>query len=139
MKIDETIKDLRETQEWIDKYAPEGKDGIEAGTLRAWGEYKKQLVDWLEELKCYKELEEQGRLVVLPEDAAFQIAAYDKNGEPIADTEDSVAIVNTVGQLFLITVLKHVRRGERREMAQDILDKTCRAIALFEEEEDEIH
>lgn len=39
---------------------------MEARGLRALGEDSKRLADWLEELKRYKNLEEQGRLLVLP-------------------------------------------------------------------------
>lgn len=53
-------------QDRAEKYAPEGVDGMEAKAIRALGEDSKQLADWLEELKRYKDMEEQGRLVVLP-------------------------------------------------------------------------
>ena len=66
MALDKKIKQLRGTQGRAEKYAPEGKDGMEARALRALGEDSKRLADWLEELKCYKKLEERGRLVVLP-------------------------------------------------------------------------
>ena len=66
IKLDKKIKQLRRTQERAEKYAPEGKDGMEARALRALGEDSKRLADWLEELKRYRDLEEQGRLLVLP-------------------------------------------------------------------------
>ena len=66
IKLDKKIKQLRRTQEQAEKYAPEGKDGMEARALRALGEDSKRLADWLEELKRYRDLEEQGRLLVLP-------------------------------------------------------------------------
>lgn len=66
IKLDKKIKQLRGTQERAEKYAPKGKDGMEAMALRALGEDSKQLADWLEELKRYKDMEEQGRLLVLP-------------------------------------------------------------------------
>ena len=67
MTLDKKIEQLRGTQERAEKYAPEGVDGMEARALRALGEDSKRLADWLEELKRYKDVEEQGRLVVLPE------------------------------------------------------------------------
>ena len=67
MTLDKKIEQLRGTQERAEKYAPEGVDGMEARALRALGEDSKRLADWLEELKRYKDIEEQGRLVVLPE------------------------------------------------------------------------
>ena len=66
VKLDKKIEQLRGTQERAEKYAPEGVDGMEARALRALGEDSKRLADWLEELKRYKDMEEQGRLVVLP-------------------------------------------------------------------------
>lgn len=66
VKLDKKIEQLRGTQERAEKYAPEGKAVVEAMDLRALGEDSKQLTDWLEELKRYKDVEEQGRLVVLP-------------------------------------------------------------------------
>lgn len=66
MTLDKKIEQLRGTQERAEKYAPEGKAVVEAMDLRALGEDSKQLADWLEELKRYKDMEEQGRLVVLP-------------------------------------------------------------------------
>ena len=66
MTLDKKIEQLRGTQEQAEKYAPEGVDGMEARALRALGEDSKQLADWLEELKRYKDVEEQGRLMALP-------------------------------------------------------------------------
>ena len=57
MTLDKKIKQLRGTQERAEKYAPGGKDGMEAKALRALGEDSKQLADWLEELKRYKDAE----------------------------------------------------------------------------------
>ena len=60
MTIDEKINRLRESAE---KYRAntnaEPQNSFEA-------EKNKQLADWLEELKRYRDLEEQGRLLVLP-------------------------------------------------------------------------
>ena len=74
IKLDKKIKQLRGTQERAEKYAPKGKDGMEARALRALGEDSKQLADWLEELKRYRDLEEQGRLLVLP----CKVGKYEK-------------------------------------------------------------
>lgn len=67
MKLEETIKKLRETQAISKAYATQGFDETEAEVLRAMAEESKQLADWLEELKRYRDAEGQGRLAVLPE------------------------------------------------------------------------
>ncbi len=66
IKLDATIKQLREMKTLAKACATQGVDETEAEVLRAMAEESKQLADWLEELKRYKELEKQGLLVVLP-------------------------------------------------------------------------
>lgn len=66
IELDKKIKRPRKTQELVEKNAPEGKDDMESRVFRAFGEDSKRLADWLEELKRYRDLEEQGRLLVLP-------------------------------------------------------------------------
>ena len=43
--LDKKIKQLRGTQERAEKYAPAGKDGMEAKALRALGKDSKRLAD----------------------------------------------------------------------------------------------
>ena len=70
MTIDEKINRLRESAE---KYRAntnaEPQNSFEAEAKKVAeheAEKNKQLADWLEELKRYRDLEEQGRLLVLP-------------------------------------------------------------------------
>mgnify|MGYP004518047283 CR=1 FL=1 len=66
MTLDEKIKQLRKTISRLRKYTPVEDFGAEARACRRTMEGYEKLADWLEELQRYKDLEEQGRLVVLP-------------------------------------------------------------------------
>ncbi len=57
IKLDATIKQLREMKTLAKACATQGVDETEAEVLRAMAEESKQLADWLEELKRYKEAE----------------------------------------------------------------------------------
>lgn len=67
MTLEEKIKRLRKTVSRLRKYAPKDEDfGAEARACKRTAEGYEELANWMEELKRYKDLEEQGRLVVLP-------------------------------------------------------------------------
>lgn len=67
MTLDEKIRRLRKTVSRLRKYAPTDEDfGVEARACKRTAEGYEELADWLEDLKRYKDLEEQGRLLVLP-------------------------------------------------------------------------
>lgn len=66
MTLDEKIKQLRKTISRLRKYTPVEDFGAEARACRRTMEGYEKLADWLEELQRYKDLEEQGRLLVLP-------------------------------------------------------------------------
>ena len=60
--LEEKINRLRAAEKRLRKHLPEDEFGAARRTAEGFG----QEADWLEELKCYKDLEEQGRLLVLP-------------------------------------------------------------------------
>lgn len=62
MTLEEKIKQLRAAEKRLRKHLSEDEFGVVRRTAEGFG----QEADWLEELKRYKELEEQGRLLVLP-------------------------------------------------------------------------
>jgi hypothetical protein len=64
--LEEKIKQLRETVNRLRRYTPAEDFGAEARACKRTAEGFGQEADWLEELKRYKDLEEQGRLLVLP-------------------------------------------------------------------------
>lgn len=66
MTLEEKIKQLRETVNRLRRYTPAEDFGAEARACKRTAEGFGQEADWLEELKRYKDLEEQGRLLVLP-------------------------------------------------------------------------
>ena len=67
MTIDEKINRLREAVNRLRRHAPKDEDfGVEARACKRTAEGFRQEADWLEELKRYRDLEEQGRLLVLP-------------------------------------------------------------------------
>ena len=67
MTIEEKINRLRETVNRLRRHAPKNEDfGVEARACKRTAEGFEQEADWLEELKRYRDLEEQGRLLVLP-------------------------------------------------------------------------
>ena len=70
MTIDEKINRLREsTEKYRANANAEPQNSFEAEAKKVAeheAEKNKQLADWLEELKRYRDLEEQGRLLVLP-------------------------------------------------------------------------
>ena len=71
MTLEEKINRLREaTEKYRKNTNAEPQNSFEAEAKKVEeheAEKNKQLADWLEELKRYKDLEEQGRLLVLPE------------------------------------------------------------------------
>ena len=75
MTIDEKINRLREAVNRLRRHAPKDEDfGVEARACKRTAEGYEELADWLEELKRYRDLEEQGRLLVLP----CKVGKYEK-------------------------------------------------------------
>lgn len=64
--LDEKINRLREAVNRLGRYIPAEDFGAEARACKRTAEGFGQEADWLEELKRYRDLEEQGRLLVLP-------------------------------------------------------------------------
>ena len=62
MMLEEKINRLREAEKRLRKHLSEDEFGV----VRRTADGFKQEADWLEELKRYRDLEEQGRLLVLP-------------------------------------------------------------------------
>lgn len=62
MTLEEKIKQLRTAEKRLRKHLSEDDFGVFRRTAEGFG----QEADWLEELKRYRDLEEQGRLLVLP-------------------------------------------------------------------------
>lgn len=62
MTLEEKINRLRAAEKRLRKHLSEDEFGVFRRTAELFG----QEADWLEELKRYKDVEEQGRLVVLP-------------------------------------------------------------------------
>lgn len=62
MTLEEKIKQLRAAEKRLRKHLSEDDFGVFRRTAEGFG----QEADWLEELKRYRDLEEQGRLLVLP-------------------------------------------------------------------------
>jgi len=60
--LEEKIKQLRAAEKRLRKHLSEDDFGVFRRTAEGFG----QEADWLEELKRYRDLEEQGRLLVLP-------------------------------------------------------------------------
>ena len=60
--LEEKINRLRAAEKRLRKYLSEDDFGAYRRTAEGFG----QEADWLEELKRYRDLEEQGRLLVLP-------------------------------------------------------------------------
>lgn len=63
MTIDEKINRLREAVNRLRRYTPVEDFGAEARACKRTADGFKQEVDWLEELKRYRGLEEQGLLL----------------------------------------------------------------------------
>lgn len=79
MTLDEKIKQLRNTVNRLRKYAPTDEDfRAEARACKRTMEGYEELADWLEELKRYKALEEQGCLMELP--CKVGDTVYESNG-----------------------------------------------------------
>ena len=74
MTIDEKINRLREAVNRLRRYTPAEDFGAEARACKRTAEGFEQEADWLEELKRYRDLEEQGRLLVLP----CKVGKYEK-------------------------------------------------------------
>ena len=74
MTIDEKINRLREAVNRLRRYTPAEDFGAEARACKRTAEGFGQEADWLEELKRYRDLEEQGRLLVLP----CKVGKYEK-------------------------------------------------------------
>ena len=66
MTIDEKINRLRKAVNRLRRYTPAEDFGAEARACKRTAEGFGQEADWLEELKRYRDLEEQGLLLVLP-------------------------------------------------------------------------
>lgn len=62
MTLEEKINRLRAAEKRLRKHLSEDEFGVVRRTAEGFG----QEADWLEELKRYRDLEEQGRLLVLP-------------------------------------------------------------------------
>lgn len=62
MTLEEKIKQLRAAEKRLRKHLSEDDFGVVRRTAEGFGKE----ADWLEELKRYRDLEEQGRLLVLP-------------------------------------------------------------------------
>ena len=62
MMLEEKIKQLRAAEKRLRKHLSEDDFGVVRRTAEGFGKE----ADWLEELKRYRDLEEQGRLLVLP-------------------------------------------------------------------------
>lgn len=60
--LEEKINRLRAAEKRLRKHLSEDEFGVVGRTAEGFG----QEADWLEELKRYRDLEEQGRLLVLP-------------------------------------------------------------------------
>ena len=60
--LEEKIKQLRAAEKRLRKHLSEDEFGVVRRTAEGFG----QEADWLEELKRYRDLEERGRLLVLP-------------------------------------------------------------------------
>ncbi len=82
MTLEEKINRLREaTEKYRKNTNAEPQNSFEAEAKKVAeheAEKNKQLADWLEELKRYKDLEEQGRLLVLP--CKVGDTVYENNG-----------------------------------------------------------
>ena len=82
MTLEEKINRLREaTEKYRKNTNAETQNSFEAEAKKVAeheAEKNKQLADWLEELKRYKDLEEQGRLLVLP--CKVGDTVYENNG-----------------------------------------------------------
>ena len=70
MTLEEKIKQLRAAEKRLRKHLSEDGFGVVGRTAEGFG----QEADWLEELKRYRDLEEQGRLLVLP----CKVGKYEK-------------------------------------------------------------
>lgn len=95
MTIEEKINRLRETVNRLRRYTPVEDFGAEARACKRTAEGFEQEADWLEELKCYKNLEEQGRLLVLPclvdlEKAMDESTLYDWYVTSVVQTDTPV-------------------------------------------------
>lgn len=64
--LEEKINRQREAVNRLRRYTPVEDFGAEARACKRTAEGFGQEADWLEELKRYRDLEEQGRLLVLP-------------------------------------------------------------------------
>lgn len=60
--LEKKIKQLRAAEKRLRKHLSEDEFGVVRRTAEGFG----QEADWMEELKRYRDLEEQGRLLVLP-------------------------------------------------------------------------
>lgn len=74
MTLEEKINRLREAVNRLRRYTPAEDFGAEARACKRTAEGFGQEADWLEELKRYRDLEEQGRLLVLP----CKVGKYEK-------------------------------------------------------------
>lgn len=72
--LEEKINRLREAVNRLRRYTPVEDFGAEARACKRTADGFKQEIDWLEELKRYRDLEERGRLLVLP----CKVGKYEK-------------------------------------------------------------
>lgn len=93
LTIDEVIKHCDETIEQTERVFRIMHDGGDFGQIESKSYWEhKQVAEWLAELKRYKDLEEAGRLVVLP----------CKVGDYVYDTVDGTAYKTKVVQFTIL-------------------------------------
>lgn len=83
MTIDEKINRLREAVNRLRGHTPAEDFGVEARACKRTADGFEQEADWLEELKRYRDLEEQGKLLVLP----CKVGKYEKR---LVDLEEAM-------------------------------------------------
>ena len=113
----------------------DGMDKVETQVLRAIVEESKQVADWLRELERYKELEERGRLIVLPEDARYQIVSYGAGvGKTIKKVlvGDPLVLVVVLRQLLETVICESVGKADRLALARAVYEQVCENILYYE-------
>ena len=98
MTLEEKINRLREAVNRLRRYTPAEDFGAEARACKRTADGFKQEIDWLEELKRYRDLEEQGRLLVLPRKVG-------KNEKRLVDLEKAMD-ENTLYDWYVTSVVK---------------------------------
>ena len=113
----------------------DGMDKVETQVLRDIVEESKQVADWLRELERYKELEEQGRLIVLPGDARYQIVSYGAGaGKTIKKVlvGDPLVLVVVLRQLLETVICESVGKADRQALARAVYEQVCENILYYE-------